>query len=291
MPHPLLTIVIPSFNRPEKTARAVASVVAQAADCEIIVVDDASTPPLALSDNTPESGTIRLIRRDVNGGPAAARNSGVQNATGTIIGFLDSDDVFLPDTLRARLAFARDGGIEAPDGMHRVFGCGWHEVDAGGGMLRTRHPQPTISPDDFFGGCWFCPGSAVLMNRALFSDGPGPFDERLRRLEDLDWFARLAGRGGTLVTQPVVGAAVERGSPRAANHILDAIAHIDGKFAALAESGKVDGHALGRLRAYLAFERAHLMRSQGRGLAMAMALTESYLRAPRLRLYPGRGWT
>ena len=91
----LVTAIIPTYNRAKTIERAVNSVLAQTwKEMEVIVVDDGST------DQTNEvlkayGDKIRVIRQQ-NGGPSAARNTGIKAATGEIIAFLDSDDEWLP---------------------------------------------------------------------------------------------------------------------------------------------------------------------------------------------------
>jgi len=91
----LVSVIIPTYNRRKTIERAVNSVLAQTwKEIEVIVVDDGST------DQTDEilkgyGDRIRVIRQQ-NGGPSAARNTGIKAATGEIISFLDSDDAWLP---------------------------------------------------------------------------------------------------------------------------------------------------------------------------------------------------
>jgi glycosyltransferase involved in cell wall biosynthesis len=91
----LVSVIIPTYNRAKTIERAVNSALAQTwKHLEVIVVDDGST------DNTDElleayGSRIRVIRQK-NGGPSAAKNTGIRAATGEIISFLDSDDSWLP---------------------------------------------------------------------------------------------------------------------------------------------------------------------------------------------------
>lgn len=137
--HPPLdiTVVIPTFNRAKLVTRALESVRAQPRPpARIVVVDDAS------SDGTPEvvrrwaaeTGfpvTVEVLAQ--NGGPAKARNRGIELANTEYIAFLDSDDEHLPDTLArlvaplqllpdAVLSFA-DATVVTPSGQepHGLF--------------------------------------------------------------------------------------------------------------------------------------------------------------------------
>jgi glycosyltransferase involved in cell wall biosynthesis len=99
---PLVSVVIPTFNRGHCVATAVESVLAQSfGDVETIVVDNGST------DNTQEvlarfGSRIRVIRQD-NSGVSAARNAGIRAARGQWVGFLDSDDMWRPEKLQAQM--------------------------------------------------------------------------------------------------------------------------------------------------------------------------------------------
>ncbi len=124
---PLFSVVIPTYGRPRFLAQAVASVLAQTVDnVECVVVDDGSRVPLIPPDNP----RVRLIRRDVNGGPAAARNTGVAHARGRYLAFLDDDDCFTPERLavaleglqRASIALCWSRNFDEPPGPGEV-GC------------------------------------------------------------------------------------------------------------------------------------------------------------------------
>src|SRR6476661_8300940 len=95
---PMFSVIIPTYGRSSLLAEAVASVLAQSfSDFECIVVDDASPEAPTLPDDL----RLRLIVREHNGGPPAARNTGIASATGAYVAFLDDDDVWRPDRLSA----------------------------------------------------------------------------------------------------------------------------------------------------------------------------------------------
>ena len=104
---PLFSVIIPTYGRPSYLAEAIASVLEQSVqDFEIIVVDDASPEPVTI----PEDPRISLIRRPRNGGPSAARNTGLDAAGGRYVVFCDDDDLMSPQ----RLALATEGLSRAP---------------------------------------------------------------------------------------------------------------------------------------------------------------------------------
>src|SRR5262249_9604621 len=132
---------------------------------------------------------VKIERSDRNVGSAAARNAGIYAATGTYIAFLDSDDVWLEEKLQHQLAALRR--IEQDRGDHlQGLVCGFYYPNRLTGALQARVPKPADSFSDFVSGCWFAPGSALMIHRSAF-DRVGLLDERLRRLEDLDWFLRF----------------------------------------------------------------------------------------------------
>jgi len=106
---PLLSVVIPTWNRAQLVCDAVNSALVQRnGEVEVIVVDDASTDATAELLEREFGPRIRCIRLEHRRGPGGARNAGARLATGEFVGFLDSDDVWLPGKLDAELeVFAR----------------------------------------------------------------------------------------------------------------------------------------------------------------------------------------
>jgi glycosyltransferase involved in cell wall biosynthesis len=111
-----VSVIVPAYNAARSLPRTLASVCNQTLrDIEIIVVDDASqddTHKVALSIACADS-RVRVIRRTTNGGPAPARNSGVEAAKGRWIALLDADDLYLPQRLAVLTDAARSAECEA----------------------------------------------------------------------------------------------------------------------------------------------------------------------------------
>jgi len=142
---PRVSVVIPTYNRAGLIGGAVRSALDQGpAVAEVIVVDDASTDETGAAVAQIDDPRLRLVRRDRQGGPAAARNDGIEAATGEFVAFLDSDDRWLPDKINLQLAcFDRlpdvgmlwsdldavdDSGTDLPGGLRRVYAA-WRSVD------------------------------------------------------------------------------------------------------------------------------------------------------------------
>ena len=107
MNRPLVSVVIPTFNRKELLEKSIESVLAQTLnDFELFIVDDASTDGTAewLMKNVNLDKRIHVIRLPVNRGCNAARNVAVSRARGRYLAFLDDDDLFLPERLELTVA-------------------------------------------------------------------------------------------------------------------------------------------------------------------------------------------
>jgi glycosyltransferase involved in cell wall biosynthesis len=104
-----VSVICPVFNsRPDELRAAVASVLGQdrAGVCELLLVDDCSTDPgtlQAVADLAASDARVVALRAAANGGPARARNLGLERATRPWVGFLDSDDLWLERLEQAAL--------------------------------------------------------------------------------------------------------------------------------------------------------------------------------------------
>ena len=111
---PLVSVVIPTFNRAEFIKKAVQSVLDQTVrDLEILVVDDGSSDNTEETVNAFNDTRIRYYRFAHNGFPAYPRNRGIELARGEYIAFLDSDDIWLPNHLElCQKALSGNGGAD-----------------------------------------------------------------------------------------------------------------------------------------------------------------------------------
>ena len=101
---PLLSVVIPTWNRARLVCEAVESALSQRnGQVEVIVVDDGSTDDTANILTRNFGNRIHLLRQPSRRGVGAARNAGIRLANGELVAFLDSDDLWLPGKLDAEL--------------------------------------------------------------------------------------------------------------------------------------------------------------------------------------------
>jgi glycosyltransferase involved in cell wall biosynthesis len=184
---PEASVVIPTRNRWQLLrTHALASALAQEdVELEVIVVDDGS------SDETREElekivdSRLRVIRHEINRGVSAARNSGIAEARGEWLAFLDDDDLWSPRKMRAH--------IDAADGA----GWGYASaivVDSGSRPLYALPlPDPAGLSKSLLAGNVVPGGPSNVIARASLVRELGGFDESLRHhTEDWDLWIRLA---------------------------------------------------------------------------------------------------
>jgi glycosyltransferase involved in cell wall biosynthesis len=197
-----VSVVIPAYNCARYLPETIESALSQTLPpLEVIVIDDGST------DDTAEvlarfEGRIRHVRQR-NLGISAARNAGIRIARGTLIAFLDADDIWLPSMLAQQCeALARTGAGLAHTGFYN-----W---DAATG--EKSHPSRDNSLFDgycyrkFFWNETGDPASAFTVRRACF-DTVGLFDEAIPGgcCEDLEMWTRIARRFAfTYIEAPLV---------------------------------------------------------------------------------------
>lgn len=181
----IVSTIIPTFNRARMISEAIDSVISQDFDnAEIIIIDDGST------DNTVEivrkyGSQVTYIRTE-NRGVSAARNLGIARASGNLIAFLDSDDIWLPGKLTTQVNYfnanpdihicqteelwIRNGKRVNPKNIHKKC-SGW--------IFENCIPLCIVSP------------SAVMIRKKVFDD-IGIFDENMPACEDYDLWLRAA---------------------------------------------------------------------------------------------------
>jgi glycosyltransferase involved in cell wall biosynthesis len=279
---PVVSVVIPVYNRPQAATKALRSVLAQTGvSLEVVLVDDASEPILTLPDDLAGDPRVNLVRHDINAGAAAARNTGVAVARGQWIAFLDSDDEFMAGKLASQLAIADS---EAPLTVI-ASAFRYSREQSSDDML----PIESAALADFCAGCWHCPGSTALISRRAFAQ-VGLLDPALRRLEDLDWFIRLAKAGGGLKVAPHLGAQINVGANATVANVDEAANLIALKFGLDSSHLDMPAPARRNLAAYLALERAAARFKSGRRIAGSMWMLRSLWHRPRLKLHLRRWW-
>lgn len=192
---PLISVVVPAYNRQATIVRCLESVLAQDfTDFEIIVADDGSTDETRAIVRGFSDPRVRLVERPQNGGAAAARNTGVMSAKAAHVAFLDSDDRFLPGKLSRQYAAL----TAAPSPVR--LSCTAYRIELldQNKIIDSVHTPAMAGFDGLYGGCSLGPGSTLMCARQVFGD-IGPFDTSLHRFEDWEWLLRYTASGGRIL--------------------------------------------------------------------------------------------
>jgi len=193
---PVVSVIIPTYNRAHVLPRALDSVANQTyTDYEVIVVDDGSTDGTAdlISTFAKLRGRISYIRVERNRGAAAARNRGIDDARGTYIAFLDADDEWAPTKLAMQVALF----AAAPPEVGLIT-TRYILFDQAGQLTSVNPPHPkegdlSLAMIDFIAGRQEIVGvfSTLMFKRSVI-ERVGRLDETLRCWEDADFYFRAA---------------------------------------------------------------------------------------------------
>lgn len=207
---PLVSVVIPAYNRASTIGAAIESVLRQTwTDFELVIVDDGSEDGTLAAAAAVADPRIRLIDGRVNRGASAARNRGAAEARGTWIAFQDSDDEWLPEKLKKQMARLTADTADFVAGYCGLLTLGWID-DAPDTRLSVRYvPGPSATPaegDIRAPLLWdnMISTQTLVVRRDIFH-ALGGFDARLPAFEDWDFAIRLAGAGRVaFVDEPLV---------------------------------------------------------------------------------------
>lgn len=185
---PLVSVVLPTYDRPEKLANAVKSVSAQQySNIELLVVDDASPTPIeaVVAEAASPELRWRCLRHDDNQGANAARNTGIEAASGDILAFLDDDDRWVPEKLEAQVAVFREQEEVGVVVVGQQFVYGDQETT-------TRIPKINGSAtEDLLTGAVSGSFSTIAVRQPVVEKAGLP-DERLPAWQDREWLVRLS---------------------------------------------------------------------------------------------------
>jgi len=188
---PLVSVIIPTYNRPDRLVQSLESVADQTYETlEIIVVDDASEMPAeeavaSLRDRIPYD--LAVYRHGENRGANAARNTGLREASGEFVAFLDDDDEWSPSKVARQ--------VEAFQGASADTGLVYTSiriVDEDGMVIRTTD----ASVEGVMTKQLLCKNTigsfSCVMVRFAAVDDAGLLDETFPSWQDLDWYIRIS---------------------------------------------------------------------------------------------------
>ncbi|MCE2469888.1 MAG: glycosyltransferase family 2 protein [Dehalococcoidia bacterium] len=197
-----VSVIIATYNRAALLPRAVNSILAQTCqDFELLIVDDCSTDDTSQVIAAFSDSRIRAFRHETNQGLPASRNTGVAEARGEYLAFLDDDDEFTPTSLADKLAALE----AAPQEVALVYG--WTDmVDDATGQTRPRHRLAFEGAAAFeyaLTGATLAPVSSLLV-RAAAARETGIFDERLTLGEDAYFISNILSAYQVVLLRKVV---------------------------------------------------------------------------------------
>jgi glycosyltransferase involved in cell wall biosynthesis len=202
---PEVSVVIPTFSRPDLVTRAVRSALAQTVDnIEVIVVVDGPDEASHAALKAVGDPRLRVVGRSEQGGAPNARNVGVREARARWTALLDDDDEWLPEKLAVQLDIAGRTQAAWPVVACRLV----NRTPRAEFVIPRRLPEPGEPLSEYltvrrglFHGDGFIQTSTILAPTALLREVP--FTVGLPRLQELDWTFRAVRRDGVeLVYSP-----------------------------------------------------------------------------------------
>jgi glycosyltransferase involved in cell wall biosynthesis len=198
---PVVSVIMPVYNVAPYIAEAVRSALAQTYPArEIIIVNDGS-------QDTPELERALEPYRDrvsyqsqPNRGVGAARNAAIAAARGSLLAFLDGDDVWKPEFLASQVSFLERGGYDMVYANAELFGA---TVRPGLTFMDQAPSQGTADLEGLLGLSCQPLTSSTVVRKQLVTEA-GLFDETIRRGQDYDLWVRLALRGARIGYQRAV---------------------------------------------------------------------------------------
>ncbi|HEV8428599.1 MAG TPA: glycosyltransferase [Pyrinomonadaceae bacterium] len=192
-----VSLIIPTFNRPHLLPRCVNSALRAGSSVEVIVVDDASSDETA--SVCQKLREIKYVRLAFNKGVAGARNEGLRASTSEYVGFLDDDDLRLPNSIDAQVDL-----LDAYPGAGMVYGRALYGDEQ---CVPKGDSYPDVCPQgDIF---WelmqsnFVPCLTVIFRRTCL-ERVGLLDESATGVDDWDLWVRISELYPVLATEHTV---------------------------------------------------------------------------------------
>lgn len=200
---PKVSIVIPAYNASNYLAEAIDSALAQTySNIEIVVVndgsnDDGATRTVALSYGE----KIRYFEKK-NGGSSSALNMGISQMTGDWFSWLSHDDLYVPEKIERQIKYMNSLSLDGSELSKHIFFSASELIDSNGKTLRSCDIKKAQKLKDKISSFpnnsyliaeptkYLFHGCSCLVHRDAFSD-IGVFDEKLRLLNDVDFWYRL----------------------------------------------------------------------------------------------------
>lgn len=199
----LVSVIITTYNRHDFLQDAIASVEQQSYETiELIVVDGHSTESPAYIVNAADHDRFEdviFIRHDENRGVSAARNSGMQAASGEYIALLDDDDIWLPEKIERQVQ-----AFELADDDVGLVYTGVKSVTDDGEAISVRTPTHDGDVTKALLSGLGIPLSSIIIRQDVL-DIAGEFEDDMQTYEDREWIIRLSDHSPfAVVDEPLV---------------------------------------------------------------------------------------
>jgi glycosyltransferase involved in cell wall biosynthesis len=188
---PLVSVILATYNRPKLLRRAIESILNQLyKNFEIIVINDAGENVLSIIEALNKDSKIKYICHENNKGLSSARNTGLQNANGTWIAYLDDDDIFYENHLSSLIKFAQTSlsSVVYSD-AYRAWQTLSEENVLGVKKKDTPYSRDFNREQILINN--FIPVLCIFHRRSNI-DKVGFFDESLKVFEDWDMWIRMS---------------------------------------------------------------------------------------------------
>ena len=209
---PLISVIVPTYNRADLIPRAIASIQKQSyQNLEIIVVDDASQDDTESVVRQLNDSRLQYICHPANLGGSEARNTGIKQAKGSYVAFLDSDDVWLSNKLQSQL-----DAIAKANSVVNIVCYSQFQKSFQVFYQKSILPVAGKQQESVAEYLWLS-GGEMLTSTLLISSSLAKatlFNSDLIKHQDLDFVIRLEQQGGKFIFVPQV-LAIWHNEPRA----------------------------------------------------------------------------
>ena len=205
---PAVSVLIPTRNRPELVKQAIASVQAQTyTNFEILVTIDGPDPATEASLESLQEPRLRWIVHPENRGLPAARKTGIENAVGEWVAYLDDDDEWMPTKLERQMELALQSKYRYPIVSSQVI----ERTQSGDTLKPRRSPTPSepvseylfVRKTFFKGEALLQPSTFLIKRELLLQTLPDP---AVKMHEDWNWLfqaVKVEGVGVEFVEEPL----------------------------------------------------------------------------------------
>lgn len=204
----MISIIIPTFERPELLEKSVDSVLNQTyKNLEIIIVDDNFSNSIyrqqtELKFSNHIDKRVKYIKHENNKGANAARNTGFRYSSGDYIAFLDDDDEYMENKIEIQLNVAlkinNDRGVLIFVGAEIIK----EKISSFSNWMKNKFDTIVFENNEIFVGNFIGSNSFVFIDRKSFKRING-FDENLPSCQDWDLWIRLAESNIQLIGIPI----------------------------------------------------------------------------------------